>query len=302
VHRDGLAPSSHTFTVFATNVYGVSDTSPATYSWQIVSGGSAGDRDRDGVPDATDNCPDDANANQADADKDGVGDACDHLPSGNLKPVAGERVTAKVLSGEVFVKLPGGASSARAATAARLHAAGDAPPGFEPMKGNASLPVGSVVDARDGSLAVTGSAEFGGSATQQASVSASIFQIRQQRARKRAKQRHRRATTDFVLQTPAGAASACRSGGRSTVRTMLVSTKKGLFRTFGGASVTTVSKGRWRTSDRCDGTLTEVGSGRAVVFDRIKGRSVTVRAGQRFFVRSKIFSPKKGRLRPPPRP
>jgi hypothetical protein len=83
---------------------------------------------------------------------------------------------------------------------------------------------------------------------------------------------------------------------------MLASTSKGLFRTFGGASVATVRKGRWRTSDRCDGTLTQVGSGSAVVFDRIKGRSVTVKAGQRYLVRSKIFSAKKGRLRPPPRP
>jgi hypothetical protein len=211
-------------------------------------------------------------------------------------------VTAKVLSGEVFVKLPGSASAARAAKAARAHAADDLPPGFEPMKGNASLPVGSVVDARGGSLAVTSAAEFGGSARARASVSASIFQIRQQRARKRAKQRHRRATTDFVLQTPVGAATSCRNGGKGVVRTFLANTSKGLFRTFGGASVATVTKGRWRVSDRCDGTLTQVGSGRAQVFDRVKGRTVTVKAGQRFLVKSKIFSAKKGRLRPPPRP
>jgi thrombospondin type 3 repeat protein len=300
----GLADGSHAFTVAARDRWGLVDASPAAYSWQIASGGGAADRDRDGVPDAVDNCPEDANANQADADKDKVGDACDHLPSGNLKPVAGDRVTAKVLSGEVFVRLPRSASAARAAKAARTYAADDLPPGFEPMKGNASLPVGSLVDARGGSLAVTGAAEFGGSGTQSATVSASIFQIKQQRARKRAKQRHRRATTDFVLQTPAGAnaASACRSGGKGVIRTFLASTSKGLFRTFGGASVATVSKGRWRVSDRCDGTLTQVGSGRATVFDRVKGRNVTVRSGQRFFVKSKIFSAKKGRLRPPPRP
>ncbi len=42
------------------------------------------DGDKDGVPDATDNCPANANTNQADADKDGVGDACEVLPSANL--------------------------------------------------------------------------------------------------------------------------------------------------------------------------------------------------------------------------
>ena len=36
------------------------------------------DSDGDGVADATDNCPDAANADQADFDTDGVGDACDN--------------------------------------------------------------------------------------------------------------------------------------------------------------------------------------------------------------------------------
>ena len=35
------------------------------------------DRDRDGVPDAGDNCPNDANTDQVDCDQDGLGDVCD---------------------------------------------------------------------------------------------------------------------------------------------------------------------------------------------------------------------------------
>lgn len=35
------------------------------------------DRDGDGIPDATDNCPDTPNPDQADTDGDGIGDACD---------------------------------------------------------------------------------------------------------------------------------------------------------------------------------------------------------------------------------
>ena len=46
--------------------------------------GLPGDQDSDGVPDATDNCPQTANAGQADSDADGVGDACDPYPESPL--------------------------------------------------------------------------------------------------------------------------------------------------------------------------------------------------------------------------
>lgn len=49
--------------------------SPLTY--EIVTEGITCDRDGDGVLDMDDNCPDDANADQADYDGDGVGDVCD---------------------------------------------------------------------------------------------------------------------------------------------------------------------------------------------------------------------------------
>ena len=39
------------------------------------------DADNDGVPDTTDNCPQDSNPNQADGDGDGIGDVCDPNPN-----------------------------------------------------------------------------------------------------------------------------------------------------------------------------------------------------------------------------
>lgn len=63
---------------------------PAPGGGDIVDAGASGaldstvpgvnDRDHDGVPDVSDNCPDTANAQQYDEDGDGVGDACDNCP------------------------------------------------------------------------------------------------------------------------------------------------------------------------------------------------------------------------------
>ena len=47
---------------------------------------AAPDRDGDGVPDSTDNCPNVANANQADADHDGLGTVCDPFEPPLLLP------------------------------------------------------------------------------------------------------------------------------------------------------------------------------------------------------------------------
>ncbi|MEM7246300.1 MAG: thrombospondin type 3 repeat-containing protein [Acidobacteriota bacterium] len=41
---------------------------------------TAADRDRDGVPDGVDNCPDTVNAAQFDTDGDGLGNSCDNCP------------------------------------------------------------------------------------------------------------------------------------------------------------------------------------------------------------------------------
>lgn len=46
-------------------------------------GGSGNDLDNDGIEDSIDNCPNDANADQADNDNDGIGNVCDGTPDGN---------------------------------------------------------------------------------------------------------------------------------------------------------------------------------------------------------------------------
>lgn len=51
------------------------------------------DSDNDGVNDSVDNCPNDANSDQADNDNDGIGNVCDSTPNGNNNDADQDGVT-----------------------------------------------------------------------------------------------------------------------------------------------------------------------------------------------------------------
>jgi Domain of unknown function (DUF4394)/Calx-beta domain len=90
--RDDTAPeASKMFTVVLSNLTPDSGTTatlagPATATVSITDD-DAPDRDGDGVPDATDTCPNVADPSQADADHDGIGTACDLAEPDKAKPV-----------------------------------------------------------------------------------------------------------------------------------------------------------------------------------------------------------------------
>jgi len=284
----GLATGPHRLIVTAVDRWGGSDATPAAYDWTIVA-----DADLDGVLDAADNCPGTANATQADADADGIGDACETLPAGNVPPVAGENVIASDVRGDVFVKLPPGARPATTRT--RFQDAG-----FQPIKGVASLPVGSTVDARKGSLAIQAAANSRPAADRRrrahrARLAAGIFRIRQSRNRKKP---GRPIPTDAVLVSGERAERACAGSTRrrplkGIVRSLTMS-GKGFFRAVGGASVGTARDATFITTDRCDGTLTEVGRGKVQLRDRRRKRGVTVRAGRGYLIKRPQFLTIKG--------
>jgi hypothetical protein len=296
----GLAVGQHSFTVRSIDVAGnLSD--PVTTTWVATSDPLTpktrppADGDRDGVPDVTDNCPANANRDQTDADADGIGDACELLPLGNVPPVAGERVIVRWVSGDVFVQLPRKSPFA-------LDELADAflqEPGFVPLKGVAAVPIGSIIDARKGRLAMQSARDGLKGANQRTTdvqLAAGIFKIRQARARRRAA----RVSTDYLLQTPPGTARACtaRSNGTQSLKGVVRSLSaagKGVFRMVGGASVSTATNATLVTTDRCDGTLTEVGRGRVAVFDQTRRRTIQVRAGRAYLAKAKLFAAKKGR-------
>jgi hypothetical protein len=295
------AAGTHTLRARMWDTYGSEDETPAAYTWSVAGPPvpqpappvpAEPDADGDGVPDARDNCSAASNPGQADGDGDGVGDACEVGAPGTQDPVAGERVNVEVIAGEVFVKFPRAASGSRALKQAQ--------PGFVPLKGQASIPVGSTVDTRKGTVAMA-SAQTARGTQRNARLSAGIFQIRQRRAKRGSAAV---VGVDLVLRSAFGAEAACartpRSGpikgrSRNTIRSLTATTAKGLYRVVGGAAITTAPDATWVTRDRCDGTRTEVGRGRVSVQDRETKKTVRVPAGRSYLVKAKLFAARQAR-------
>jgi hypothetical protein len=188
------------------------------------------------------------------------------------KPVGGKTVIVNPGKGRVRVRRPASAS-------------------FEPLGEAASLPVGSVVDARGGEaqLVTTGGPD---GRLQAGRFWGSKFEVRQRAGG--------RGMTTLVLR--GGDFSACRARARRARRSGVLANASyirrdpvrrlwgrdsgGRFRTFGRHSQATVRGTRWLTSDRCDGTLTRVAHGAVSVRDRGRHRTVLVRAGHSYLARA----------------
>src|SRR5262249_44993792 len=137
-----------------------------------------------------------------------------------------------------------------------------------------------------------------GGRTQTATLSAGLFAIRQRRISEGS---HTRVPTDLVLTSPPNATRACVSTARfgpvkgrahNPVRSLTAHVNKGLVRIVGGAAISTGQGATWATTDRCDGTRTEVGKGRVRVTDIANKRTFTVRAGRSLLIPAALFRSK----------
>jgi hypothetical protein len=183
------------------------------------------------------------------------------VPAPAAPPQLGRSVAVAPASGTVLVRVPG---------ATRAAALAD----------GASVPVGSIVDTRAGTVKLQAALPAG--ATQTGTFHGGLFEVRQPVGG--------HGMTELVLR---GALPTCSSGGaraasvtrRRPPRSLWGHDRHGRFRTRASNSVITVRGTTWFVSDRCDGTLTRVTSGSVSVRDLRTGRSTIVRAGQRHLAR-----------------
>jgi hypothetical protein len=178
-------------------------------------------------------------------------------------PELGQSLGAVPQAGSVLVRLPG---------STRAVALTDA----------ASIPVGSILDARKGT--VTLSSALPRDDTQTGTFHGGLFEVRQPAGA--------RGMTELVLRGPlptcsgGGGARAAAASARRPPRGLWGRDDHGRFRTRGSNSVATVRGTAWYVEDRCDGTLTRVSKGSVSVRDLRRQRTVIVDAGKSYLARS----------------
>jgi hypothetical protein len=174
-------------------------------------------------------------------------------------PVLGVSVLIALRSGVVFVRTPGASAPQALPTLA-------------------SIPVGSLIDTRNGSVSLR--TAVAGGRTQSGTFHGGMFQVRQSRRSK--------GMTELALRGAlprcgrAGARAAARVSNRRRPRRLWGNDRHGRFRTRGANSVATVRGTVWLTEDRCGGTLTRVRRGSVSVRDLRRHRTVIVRAGHSY--------------------
>jgi hypothetical protein len=179
-------------------------------------------------------------------------------------PVLGQSVNADVRSGTVTVKVPGAA-------------------GYVALTDLTSLPVGSILDTREG--AITLNTALPGGRTQSAIFHGGLFEVRQPQGAAGLTELVLRGALTGCSSAPARGAAVSKKK-RKPPRRLWGSDSKGKFRTRGGSSVATVRGTSWYVEDRCDGTLTRVSKGSVSVYDRGRKGTVIVRAGHSYLARS----------------
>jgi hypothetical protein len=165
---------------------------------------------------------------------------------------------------------------------------------FVPLTGATQLPSGTEVDALHGSVNLV-TATGKGRKTFTGTFGGAVFRIAQSKAGS-----DQGLTTLTLIEgafpgapTYASCPKGAADGGalahaalsRRILQTLRSSDRGGRFGSRGRFSAATVRGTQWDTTDRCDGTLTNVHRGVVSVRDFVRGITVTVRAGHTYLAR-----------------
>jgi hypothetical protein len=186
-----------------------------------------------------------------------AGAVTDQAPTPLPRPEVGKTVNALLIAGKVRYRLPGAAS-------------------FVALTDPVQVPVGTTFDTTAGRVTIIAATETG--TTQNAWFYEGTFTVDQSTG-----------SQPVTTLSLAGALPSCpKAGGRAAATTRKRKSRhlwgdgKGRFRTKGRFSAATVRGTRWVVSDRCDGTLTRVVRGSVTVRDRVRDKTVVIRAGQQY--------------------
>jgi hypothetical protein len=169
---------------------------------------------------------------------------------------------------------------------------------FVALRGVASVPVPTTIDATDGAVRITTAADARARTdrrhrNQRGTFAGGILRLGQSRAGGSAGTA-RRVVTDITLVSSPGTSSICRNATTASalkrkIRS-LSATVDGRYRVIAGASTAEVTGlARWQTTDRCDGTLTDVAKGRVTLRNRRGARIAVLRAGRARLAGGKLF-------------
>ena len=181
------------------------------------------------------------------------------------EPQIGRTVVLAATKGRVLVRAPGRGQ------------------GFVALSGADDVPVGSVIDTRKGTVALSSALANG--KTQTGTFNGGLFKVAQS---KKERGMTRLTLTGKLSCSPTASASSTTASAsrRGSRRRLWGRDRRGRFGTNGRNSAATVRGTQWLTEDRCNGTLTRVVKGAVEVYDKVAKKRVLVRAGKSYLARS----------------
>jgi hypothetical protein len=202
-------------------------------------------------------------------------------------PVLGKTVNAQLVSGTVFVKLPGGAQESLAGPWDAAFESLSKGLGFVPLVEARQIPVGSILETTHGVVKLTAATAAAGKFGF-GDFGAGIFKLLQNRAQ--------RGLTELDIMDSRSPKQVCATVGKrasvaskhlsSTVLGRLTSSDHGKFTARGQYSAATVRGTVYSVTNECAGTLTQVSRGVVSVRDFARRKTIILHAGQHYLAKA----------------